>query len=76
MGCTWEKGSYLQKRLRSILEKWSHTWRKGSHLEKRSPLGKWVTVGKMGQTYKKGVIPEKISNTWENGSTLEKISHT
>ena len=58
----------------SPLEKWLTLGTNGSHLENGSNLKKytWVTLGKMGHTWKKGVTLGKMGHTCKNGSHLKK----
>ena len=56
----------------------SHTWKNVSHLEIFSPLKKWVTLEKIGYTWKDGshhgllITLERMGRTRKNGSHLEK----
>ena len=72
MGQTFRTGFYIRKLMK--LRKMGHTlW---SHLEKR------VTLIKMGHSGRKWVTIEKIGHTWKTGSQLQnrfalgKMGHT
>jgi len=65
-GTHWEKRVTLLKSqnrknltLRKTLGKINHTWKIGHSWKNGSPLEKWITLGKMGHTRKKG------GHTWK-----------
>jgi len=69
-GHTWKKCSHLKKMVQ-IWKNWSHLKKIGYSKKSVFTLGKKVTLGKMGHTWKK-VTLEEIGHIWKNGSHLEK----